>query len=396
MASEGSSPILIDLFCGAGGLSTGLEDAGFSAVAAVDYDPHSLSSYSANHPGATCILKDIAKVRASELAKTAGGREIELIAGGPSCQGYSTHGKRVEDDPRNFLFKHFVRLVAELQPRFVLLENVKGLLTFRSGYFRELIEQSFDRAGYRMTSKVVCAADYGVPQLRERIVFLGTRLSGVELSFPSPTHGPSESLEKESYVTVDEAIGDLPLLKGHLDQTRWEYAHAARTEFQRYARRGVRSKYISLHQANGVSDAALQVVKLVGEGQGLRSIAPALLPDRFKRMRRISDGSLRKDCTTLYHRLSRSKPAYTITCFFRNVASGPFVHPLENRSLSYREAARLMSFRDVYEFCGSLLPRQIGNAVPPLLAKAIGEHLRMLSRDAERQKRSSRRLSLAV
>lgn len=383
MESDSSNkPVCIDLFCGAGGLSNGLMQAGFDPLAGVDFDSHAISTYQANHPRSAAIQKDIASVTIAELREAVGGREIDLVAGGPSCQGYSTHGKRIEDDPRNFLFKHFARIVRQIRPKFFLMENVKGLLTYRKGYFRQLIQESFARAGYRVASRVVCAADYGVPQLRHRIVFIGTRLD-TPLTFPLPTHQSTDELFcKRPHVTVAEAIGDLPLLRGKLRHDHWEYLCPPQNRFQTYARRGMQSKAVTLHQANGMSDAAREVVLLVKEGQGLRSIPPNLLPDRFKKMRRISDGSLRKDCTTLYHRLSRKAPAYTITCYFRNVASGPFVHPLEDRSLSYREAARLMSFRDSYVFQGSLLARQIGNAVPPLLAKAIGKHIiRMLKAD---------------
>ncbi len=373
---EAGSPIVVDLFCGAGGLSDGLHQAGFQPVVGVDFDKHAIATYQANNPGSVALHRDIATVTVDDICRSVNGSEVELVAGGPSCQGFSTVGKRVEDDPRNSLFKHFARLVRDVRPKFFLMENVKGLLTYRKGYFRQLIRESFEDAGYRVISRVVCAADYGVPQLRHRIVFIGTRLD-VPLTFPEPTHSETDLCigRLTPHLTVDEAIGDLPLMHGNLNQDLWEYASPPQSAFQRYARGGDRSKYVTMHRANGVSDNAMEVVRLVKEGQGIRSIPTDLLPDRFARMRRIADGSLRRDCTTLYYRLSRKSPAYTITCYFRNVASGPFVHPLENRSLSYREAARLMSFRDSYKFCGSLLPRQIGNAVPPLLAKALGKHI---------------------
>ncbi len=344
--SDSSAPILADLFCGAGGLSTGLEMAGFRSVLGLDYDRHAIVTYAKNHPEAVALHKDVSKVSSKELIAAAGGEEIDLIAGGPSCQGYSTHGKRIEDDPRNFLFKQFVRLVRETRPKFFLMENVKGLLTYSGGYFKTLIEESFASAGYDVITKVVCAADYGVPQLRHRIVFLGTR-TGVPLSFPEPTHGPADSLfdDLEPYVTVGEALGDLPLLKRNYVKDEWEYLSAPSTDFQRYARKGIRSKTTTLHQAKPLSPMSSEIAALVKEGEGLRSIDPELLPGRFGKMRRIKDGSLRKDCTTLYFRISRKKPAYTITCHFRNVASGPFLHPVEDRCLTYREAARLMSFR---------------------------------------------------
>lgn len=374
-------PICVDLFSGAGGLSHGLEQAGFRSVLAVDFDKNAVASYQRNHPSTKVICGDVAAITADEVFDACGGRELDLLTGGPSCQGYSTHGKRKEDDPRNFLFEHFIRLVGEVRPKWVLMENVTGLLAFRGGHFKNLITESFASVGYDISSQVLVAADYGVPQLRRRIFFLGTR-TGVPVSFPEATHAAEVDLFSTGvspYVTVSEAIGDLPLMHGDLRREEWEYASAPASDFQRYARR--RSEKLTLHQANGVSAQARQVVKHIKEGQGLRSVPPALLPERFKKMRTISDGSMRKDCTTLYHRLARTRPAYTITCYFRNVASGPFLHPLEDRSLSYREAARLMSFPDDYEFMGTGVPRQIGNAVPPLLAKAIGEHIIKLLRE---------------
>ena len=379
-------PTLVDLFCGAGGLSDGLAQAGFRPLLGIDFDPHAAATYAANHPKATVLCRDIASVRAEDVINATDGRQIDLVAGGPSCQGYSTHGKREEHDPRNFLFKHFVRIVGKIRPKFVLMENVQGLLAYRRGHFRELIRREFASVGYRTDARVLCAADYGVPQLRRRVFFLGTRLE-VGLKFPEPTHADQlpETLPLGllPYVTVEQAIGDLPLLRGDLDREVWSYARPPQSDFQQYARTGADLQHVTLHQANGISDAASQVVKHIREGHGIRSLPPDLLPERFKRMRTIKDGSLRHDCTTLYYRLHRARPAYTITCFFRNVASGPFIHPCEDRSLSYREAARLMSFRDSYTFLAPKLAAQIGNAVPPLLARALGIHILSLLKRAQ-------------
>lgn len=376
------SPVAIDLFCGAGGLSEGLRQAGFRSALGLDFDPRALATYAANHPKAVTVCEDIRKLTADDVVQAAGTDEVDVIAGGPSCQGYSTHGKRIEDDPRNFLFKEFVRIVRQVQPKFFIMENVKGLLAYRGGVFRGMIQSSFERAGYQVASQVLCAADYGVPQLRHRLFFIGTRLD-IPLSFPEPTHGPADSLllGLKPYVTVGEAIGDLPLMRGDYKRFEWKYATAPRSDFQRYARADMTSNTVTLHQANGLSDQARHIASFVEQGQGLRSVPVNELPARFRRMRTISTGALRRDCTTLYHRLSTEKPAYTITCYYRNVASGPFLHPLEDRSISSREAARFQSFPDDYEFQGfrgTGIPRQIGNAVPPLLARAVGEHVRRL------------------
>lgn len=209
--SGGSGPVVIDLFCGAGGLSEGLRQAGFRPVVGVDNDKHAAATYRHNHPDVPVIEESVEHVTGQQLIALAGTSTIDLIAGGPSCQGFSTHGKRMQDDPRNFLFKHFVRLVDEIRPKMFLMENVKGMLTYGKGAFRRQIEAAFAEIGYRTDFAQVLAADYGVPQMRHRILFIGTRIDGIKLSFPRPTHGDPE-LGLKPYVTVGDAIADLPLI----------------------------------------------------------------------------------------------------------------------------------------------------------------------------------------
>ena len=283
--------------------------------------------------------------------------------------------------PVTFFLEEFVRLVNEIQPKFFLMENVKGLLVYSNGHFKHIIEDAFGRIGYRIASSTLCAADYGVPQLRHRVMFIGTRLSGVDLSFPKPIHGEDSSelpcIGLLPYVTVEEAIGDLPKLFNNKAADPFTYATEPRSCFQQY----VRTKScntVTLHSARRLSPQAAGIARFVGQGRGLRAVPVNYLPERFQRMRRISNGALRRDCTTLYHRLHPNRPAYTITCYYTNVASGPFLHPWEDRSLSHREAARLMSFPDHFEFVGPGIPRQIGNAVPPLMAAAVGRHIAKL------------------
>lgn len=370
--SNGSRPITIDLFCGAGGLSEGLRQAGFETRVGVDFDPNAIATFKCNHPDAETILGDVATVTGEQLKRLARSEKIDLIAGGPSCQGFSTHGKRMQDDPRNFLFKHFVRLVDEVRPRMFLMENVKGMLTYSKGAFRHQIEEAFREIGYRTDFATVCAADYGVPQLRHRVLFIGTCEDDIELTFPMPTHG--EALGLKPYVTLEDAIGDLPLLEGDYKREEREYRSAPMTDYQRYCRVDAPDK-VTLHISSPLSGQAGRLAGYISPGQGLRAVPVHALPERFKKMRRISTGALRRDCTTLYHRLDPERPSYTITCYYRNVASGPFLHPHEDRSLSHREAARLMSYPDRYEFSGSNFTRQIGNSVPPLMGKAVGECL---------------------
>lgn len=374
MSRSNSKFTVLDLFCGAGGLSLGLEMAGFETVAGVDFDPNAIETFRRNHPNAVGLHTDVRNVKGSDILEKCGLKEIDVVAGGPSCQGFSTHGNRIESDPRNFLFKEYIRIVKELRPKFIIMENVKGLLTYSGGYFKELIESSFREVGYRVESRILCAADYGVPQLRHRILFLGTRLD-VPLAFPQPTHFDSDELlaSANPYVTVRDALSDLPQDPPAKEKgVNAQYKTEPQNDYQRYCRKGMRSSDLPLHFTRPLSEYSYKIISNLKEGEGIRDLPHHLLPARFKKMRRISTGELRKDCTTLYHRISWERPSYTITCNFKNVASGPFAHPTRNRGITPREALRLMSFPDTYEFCGSKIPMQIGNAVPPLMGKAIG------------------------
>jgi DNA (cytosine-5)-methyltransferase 1 len=365
--SISSSPRAIDLFCGAGGLSLGLSWAGFDVVASVDNDPHGLATFEANHPSTRSLLADIREIEGRDLFSDG---EIDLLSGGPCCQGFSTHGKRWADDPRNFLFVEFVRLVDELRPKLLVMENVKGLLLAKSGAFHREILGIFQELGYRVEGRVLNAADYGVPQLRHRVFYLGSRL-GQPPHFPEPAFFPPDTVGGllNPYRTTRDAIGDLPRLGDEHLESPIAYSSKPFTEYQ-HMMRG-HSEQATCHVARRVSDHAMRIIRQIPPGHGLRSLPLDELPARFRRMRRISTGALRQDCTTLYHRLAWDAPAYTITCYFRNVSAGPFVHPEDNRALSCREAARIQSFPDSFEFRGASVPRQIGNAVPPLLAEAV-------------------------
>ncbi len=364
MVRSGRKPRVLDLFCGAGGLSKGFERAGFEIVAGLDNDKASIKSFSLNHPSALAFHRDIREVDSREFEDLG---DIDVVIGGPSCQGFSTHGKRIMEDPRNFLFREFMRVVRDVDPAWVLIENVKGLLWYDKGAFRMRIHEALEELGYRVDSKLLLAANYGVPQLRERIFFIATK-TDLPLTFPRKTHGPDRELP---WVTVQDAIGDLPSLGLGGGRSAVPYTSPPLTEYQRVMREG--SDLLTLQEARPVSEDALSIISRIPQGNGVRYLPEDELPERFRRMRTISNGKLRKDCTTLYYRLPGDKPAYTITCYFRNVSAGPFVHPLDNRALSYREAARLQSFPDAHVIERPNIPKQIGNAVPPLLAEAIAK-----------------------
>jgi DNA (cytosine-5)-methyltransferase 1 len=366
-----SAPTAIDLFCGAGGLSLGLERAGFDVRLGVDIDPHALTTYTHNlKTRALCL--DIRQTDGSELMRIAGTTKLDLLAGGPSCQGFSTHGKRIAADERNGLYRDFLRLTAEIAPTCVLMENVKGLLLARNGHFKRKVIREFENLGYELTLITLLAADYGVPQLRERVFFLASKRGAIEP--PAPTHFDGGAnvlpgISGQPYVTLRDAIGDLP--QPSATNAPLIYTSESQSAYQRMMR--CESGSVENHVAKKPSAYALNIIRQIAPGKGLRSLPLRYLPDRFKKMRRISTGELRKDCTTLYHRLTWDRPSYTITCYFTNVSAGAFTHPIEHRAITPREAARLQSFPDWFVFKGASVPRQIGNAVPPLLAEAVGK-----------------------
>lgn len=424
-------PTVIELFSGVGGTSLGFDWAGFNVRLGLDSDPVALDIFAKNHDGAVPYLSAVEEVTGEELLRAAKLKAVDVLVGGPSCQGYSTIGKRIEDDPRNMLFTHYIRLVDEIRPTWILFENVRGMVIHGRGRFLKELQSSLCALGYVTKTAILNAADYGVPQRRERLLLVGTRASS-DLGFPVPTHQdprcrfcsrPDRSNRVRSrlstsaldlfsrgvcprckgtalepiypdglkpWVSVGDAIGDLPPLGtvGGNDQFV-RYSRQPRSTYQRLMRKG--SRGYSLHRARPVSDFARSIISQVPEGAGIRHLSEAQLPGRFRVMRTISNGQLRRDCTTLYYRLSRKMPSYTITCYSANVSSGAFTHPLADRAITIREAARLQSFPDSFWLDAKNARRHIGNAVPPLLAMAVAERMKV---DILRTKRSrSRRRS---
>jgi DNA-cytosine methyltransferase len=316
------------------------------------------------------VLVDVRKVSGSQILAAARG-SVDLLAGGPNCQGVSQRGVRSPDDPRNFMFAEYVRLVSEVRPTAFLMENVPGLAHRHNFEVMSNIFESFKKLGYRCVADVLLAADYGVPQLRYRFVMIGT-LNDMPLTLPAPSHTGEPGLFGCPYVTVWDAIGDLPQIDASRQKDQpLPYAAAPASDFQRYVRDG--SEVVHNHICSATETINLDRARHVREGGNWKDIPASVLPDRFF-VCRMTDHS------TTYARLRRDQPAFTITALFGNITAGAFTHPLSNRALSIREGGRLQSFRDRFLFCGprNSQYRQIGNAVPPLLGKAVAEHLRRL------------------
>lgn len=318
-------PTMFALFAGGGGMHIGFEKAGFELTLASDIAPPAKATHEKNYPHTPFILGDIRKLTAEQLLKAAGGKRPDIIVGGPPCQGFSTLGDKLSGDPRNALFASYAHLVEDLQPRFVVIENVKSLVTLYGGKFKDMILQTFEAAGYRMHWAVLDAADYGVPQFRKRVIFFGTR-HDAPFDFPAPTHGPHTD---QPYATTWDAISDL-VKKG---------------------------SEVPNHIALDHSEKVVARYRLIPEGGRLPP--PEMLPPEIRR----------SNFGNTYKRLDRNRPALTMV-----PGNNAFpVHPTLHRSLTPREAARLQTFPDNYLFAGDRRSQCIlvGNAVPPLMAEAI-------------------------
>ena len=339
-----SKPYFVDLFSGAGGLSCGLEMSGFKCAFAVDMNSAAIDTFSENHKNVLTYVDDVSKLKDSVLKKMLDGKKISLVCGGPPCQGMSTVGEGIPDDPRNFLFLQFVRIVKTIKPEFVLMENVTGLLGKKNEKILKGVLKEFRKIGYVMHVRVMSAENYGVPQKRRRTIFIGNRI-GYETKFPIPTHGKSEKLKP--LVTIGDAIGNMKIKNGEI------------------LNHDVESAKIS-------KELIRKRVEKVPEGKGIRykEDERAYLPKKLwlgVDWDTIGEGRLREE---QYHRLGRDEVAPTIM-----TSRHTYFHPTETRYLTCREAAAIQSFPNNYKFVGSIAQqwRQIGNAVPPLLGKAIGK-----------------------
>ncbi len=277
-----------------------------------------------------------------------------MVIGGPPCQGFSLKGKNLGiKDPRNFLFLEYVDVVKKLKPEFFIIENVKNLLNAANGYFIKQIHEEFESLGYTLNHGVLNAFDFGVPQTRERTIIIG-RLGNKGITLPVPC--------KIKHTTVRDAISDLTYLESGEGCDVSDYKNPPQSDYQKKLRKG--SEKLYNHKATNHSEFALQKLKMIPP-EGDKSSMPQELYGR-------------QQFTTTWARLQWDKPSPTIDTRFDTPSNGRNSHPVLNRSITPREAARIQSFPDTYIFYGNKcsICKQIGNAVPPLLAKAIGEHIK--------------------
>lgn len=343
---------VVDLFSGCGGLSFGLEQAGMKILCGVDNVPSALETFEANHSGAKGLNIDLFEEHGlREIVEFVGNRKVDLLAGGPPCQGFSLTGTRAENDPRNRLFYSMFRLAKTLRPKAILLENVPGIVNLYKGKVKDEIYRLCEEMGYNCVHKELYAPDYGVPQIRKRVFFVAFQKDFGHFSFPSPTHPP------ESYVTCGDAISDLPDLNKSLGSAFVPYSTDAATDYQLSMRTG--SSGIYNHLGTKHTEHVIKVISQVPEGGNHKDLPPG-----------VGDSRIFNEAWTRYH---RNKPSKTIDTGHRN-----HFHYKWNRVPTARENARLQSFPDRFIFKGTKTQqyRQIGNAVPPQLGFILGEAIK--------------------
>ena len=375
---------LFDLFCGTGGFSNGFEkseNTRYQTLLGVDILPISVKTFSLNHPAALAIPGDIRRLRCDDLQERLKLKpgELDLIIGGPPCQGFSSirpFRSSDEDDSRNNLFEQFANFVNFFRPRALVIENVVGLATHNNGAALAQMEECFASLGYDCDWRILNAAHFGVPQRRERLIFIGVQKGGKRV-FPQPTHESNGStighhdrsrmlipqedlftpkLNLKPAVTVLDAIDDLPQIKS--GEFADHYERTPRNDYQRQRRNGC--KKLALHYSTAHTPRMLEIIR--HSGKNISAIPSHLISSGF---------------SSCYSRLDGDVPSVTITVNFVHPASNRCIHPKCDRALTPREGARLQSFDDEFQFAGnrSQVVKQIGNAVPPLLGKAIGEAL---------------------
>jgi len=363
----------IDLFCGAGGLSEGFRQAGFHILAGQDYNDAAGATFSANHHEAKFIGGSIQNVTPQALLKSAGLKrgDVDVIIGGPPCQGYSINNhQRSIDDPRASLFREYLRIVEGIQPRWLVMENVTGILSIAGGSIVRQIMKEMTDLGYRVEMRILKAEEFGIPQERRRVFFIATRTDS-PIIFPSITHGPNLT----KFTTVWDAISDIPPLENGDKTVKLNYNKKSQNSYQSLMRG--QSSTIENHSAPKLTKINLERLQYIPPGGSWRDIPFELLPAGMQKAKR-------SDHTKRYGRPRKTDLACTILTKC-DIHWGAYIHPVQDRAISVREAARFQSFSDSFVFEGSLTEQymQVGNAVPPLLGKKIAESLLLSAENFE-------------
>ena len=341
----------IDLFAGCGGLSKGFMDAGFNIIVGVDNDQAALNTFEKNHNGAVALNADLSKQETfDEIKRVAGKRQIDVIIAGPPCQGFSLTGPRNFDDKRNKLYLAVIEMVKQYQPKGFIIENVPGMATLYDGQIKDEVIKRFKKMGYNIDCRILCAADYGVPQIRKRLIFMGVRKDIGVPCFPDVTLTPDQ------YISCRDAISDLPPLEDEIGEETTDYTSDPVTDYQRKMRGNNHKLYN--HVGTNHTKMVKDTIALVPEGGNYKD-----LPKGWGESRKFH---------MAWTRLDGNSPARTVDTGHRNL-----FHYKYNRVPTVRESARMQSFPDDFVFTGTKTQqcRQVGNAVPPLLGYALGKSL---------------------
>ena len=369
----GKAPTVLDLFAGAGGLTLGFHQAGFRSVAAIDMDQEAGRTLESNFEklGTEVIISNLENFgphALESLLKSSGkAAKFDVIVGGPPCQGWSQvgrgklrslHSQLADFDPRNELYKTFLKFVSKFQPSVAVMENVPGMLSHRGKNIANEVASGLEQTGYQVTWSLINAADFGVPQQRVRLFFVGVRNNlNYKFEFPRPSR---------NVVTVKEAIGDLPIIRNGARE--WTRAYSKPKELSWFAknmRKGAQPFIVLDHVCRNQNEQDLEAFRIMKQGQLYRD-----LPRRLKRYR----DDIFED---KYKRLYWDRPSWCVTAHLSKDCY-THIHPSQTRTISVREAARLQSFPDSFQFTGGMGSkfRLIGNAVPPLVAKEIASSIR--------------------
>ncbi len=371
------NPKAISLFCGAGGCSLGFKKADYDIVFATDIDQVALETYKKNFPETKVLAADINQINFDKLLtdlKISVG-ELDFLIGGPPCQGFSTAGLRFWDDPRNTLLKSYVTALDKIKPKWFLMENVEGLLTANDGLYLYEATKAFIDLGYKIRVEKVYAHEYGIPQRRKRVFIIGNRL-GIDFDLPEPTIRVKGKIFRNSDITLKHTISGLP--EPLTGSKRLSYYQTAPiSEWDEQLRNG--AKFVTDHFALTLTEIQLERIRHLKQGQTMKDLPVELQHESFQRRsnRRVKDGTpseKRGGAPSGIKRLVYDEPSLTIT----GASTREFIHPVQDRPLTVRESARIQTFPDSFVFEGndSEKIQQIGNAIPPLLARIFAEHIK--------------------
>ena len=359
---------VIDLFCGCGGFSKGFEEAGFDIKYGIDFWKDATVTYKHNIPNAVVVNEDIVNINGQDILNDIhlASDEVDVIIGGPPCQGFSVSGKRMIDDERNKLYKSFVRIVSQIKPKVFVMENVPGLVRLFKGKVAEQVIEDFTNIGYKVKMKILSADNYGVPQQRKRVFFIGLNkekfITSDIYEYPIPFMGTGTDVPAW---TTKDAISDLDFIPDdHVLGEDIPYQLEAENDYQKMMRKD--SQSVLNHSVTLHNEKTKNIIAMVPDGGNYKD-----LPQELQDTRKVH---------IAWTRMDSKKPCFTI-----DTGHNHHFHYKENRVPTVRESARIQSFPDDFEFIGIKTSqlKQVGNAVPPLLAKAIAESIISVLEESE-------------